>query len=736
MPSFRDSDPGPTAAHSSTFEEPALRPALAISATFTSEALEPTLAFWLDELRLDFQVRFAPYNQVFQQLLDPSSLLAGNRNGMNVVMVRFEDWARFRNAVSIAELEGEVRNLESALRSAASAAQSPVLLLLCPSSRDFLADRNRARFVERAEESLRTALRDLNTVHLVTAGELARLYPVSEYDDPHADELGHLPYTPEFFAALGTLIARKLYAARTRQHKVIALDCDETLWNGVCGEDGPQGVRIEAGHRALQEFMLAQRETGMLLCLCSKNNAEDVYETFRAHPEMPLRLKHFAATRLNWEPKSANLSSLAGELGLATDSFILVDDSATECAEVQSTRPEVLTLLLPAGAGEFAGFLKHVWAFDRWSVTEADRQRAASYAQEAERSKAHRQASSLAEFLASLNLEIRITPVVPGQLPRVAQLTERTNQMNFTSIRRTEIEIRNLLDSGRLECFAVDVSDRFGNYGLTGVMLFRADSHALTVDSFLLSCRALGRGVEHRMLARLGEVALERGLSEVHIPFIPSQRNRPGEALLSGIGAQFEQRASTGSVFRFPAAYLAGVRYSSREPAAGMGKDRHAAAPAEASARPVDHGRIALDLREPPQILEAVRRRARRRQVPGSSDGPRTGLEKQLAQMWARLLGLPDVGIYDNFFDLGGHSLLAVQLLSLVRQTFGVELSLKVVYSSDFTVAALAEAIELREIEETGPSQYAAILKELEGLSEEQVRALLAEEQDGAAGKH
>jgi len=729
-----ESDRSQAEAHSTPFEEPAHHPALAISATFTSEALEPTLAFWLAELKLDFQVRFAPYNQVFQQLLDSASLLSSNRNGMNVVLVRFEDWARFRNAVSIAELEGEVRNLESALRSAASAAQSPVLVCVCPASRDFLADTECARFVERSEESLRAALRDLSAVHLVTAGELARLYPVSEYDDPHADELGHVPYTPEFFAALGTVIARKLYAARTSRHKVIALDCDETLWSGVCGEDGPQEVRIEAGHRALQEFMLAQRDAGMLLCLCSKNNPEDVYETFRVHPEMPLRLKHFAATRLNWEPKSANLTSLADELGLAIDSFILVDDSAAECAEAQAGCPEVVTLPLPADALQFAGFLNHVWAFDRWGVTEADRQRAASYAQEAERAKAQRQSANLAEFLASLNLEVRFTPMSPGQRPRVAQLTQRTNQMNFTSIRRREGEIQNLVDGGSLECLTVDVSDRFGSYGLTGAILFRADHHALAVDSFLLSCRALGRGVEHRMLARLGEMAQERGLAEVRVPFVPSQRNRPAEALLSGIGAQFEERNSTGSVFRFPAGYLAGVRYTG-ERAGGASEGRRGAAARVASARPVDYARIARDLREPGQVLEAVRRRARRRPVPGSSDAPRTDLEKQLAQMWAHLLGLPAVGIHDNFFDLGGHSLLAVQLLSRVRQTFDVELSLKVVYSSDFTVAELAKAIELREIEDAGSSQYAAILKELEGLSEDEVRALLAEEQDGAGGK-
>jgi FkbH-like protein len=709
-------------------------PAVAISATFTAEALEPTLAFWLRELHLDFQIRFAPYNQVFQQLLDPAGLFAGNRNGLNVVLVRFEDWARFRDATKIEELDEEVRHLASAVRTAASRAGSPMLVCLCPASPEFLSDESRAAFAARSEEALQSALRDLSTVHLTTTGDIQRLYPVATYYDPHADELGHVPYTPEFFAALGTVIARQLHAHRTGRYKVIALDCDETLWRGVCGEDGPQGIGLGAGHLALQQFMLAQRESGMLLCLCSKNNAEDVDAVFSAHPEMPLRLEHFASSRVNWDPKSANLRSLAEELGLGIESFILVDNSATECAEVQASCPEVLALALPAEAREFAVFLDHIWAFDRWGTTAEDRSRAMLYAQEAVRARAEQQSTNLAEFLASLNLQVRIAPMAADQLPRVAQLTQRTNQMNFASVRRSESEIQTLLQSGSHECLAVDVSDRFGSYGLSGAILFRDSRNALAVDSFLLSCRALGRGVEHRMLARLGEIAKERGLAEVEIAFAPTTRNRPAEALLSVAGAAFEQRTPTGSTFHFPAEYLAGIEYRASHQAQPARDDRRAKAPATATSDAVDYAHIARELRDPVRILDAVRARAYPRRTLAPSDAPRTDLEKQLAKMWATLLGLNAVGIHENFFDLGGHSLLAVQLLSLVRQTFDIDLSLKVVYSGEFTVAELAKAIELREIEGAGAAQYAGILKELEALSDEEVRALLAAEQNGTSG--
>ncbi len=376
---------------------------------------------------------------------------------MNVVLVRFEDWARFRDQVSIAELEENVRHFASALHSAASAAALADPGLRLPGVSGIPERRRRARFAARSEELLLSGLHGLGSVHLVTTAALQRLYPVPEYYDPHADELGHVPYTPEFFAVIGTVIARKLHAARTRRYKVIALDCDETLWQGVCGEDGPQGVRLDDNHRALQNFMLAQREAGMLFCLCSKNNAEDVYETFRAHPEMPLALEHFTASRLNWGPKSANLRALAEELNLALDSFILVDNSATECAEVQAGCPEVLAIPLPPDAGEFAAFLDHIWAFDRWSTTAEDRNRAKMYVQEADRARAEQQSSNLEEFLASLNLRVQIAPMTEDQLPRVAQLTVRTNQMNFTSVRRNESEIQRSVELRRLR-----VPDRRG----------------------------------------------------------------------------------------------------------------------------------------------------------------------------------------------------------------------------------------------------------------------------------
>ncbi|MGA3076108.1 MAG: HAD-IIIC family phosphatase [Bryobacteraceae bacterium] len=695
-------------------------PSIVISATFSADAIETTLAFWMRELGFEYGIRMAPYNQVFQLLLDPTGALAANRDGVNVVLVRFEDWAH-----DLARLEADIQHFAVSLKAAAQSFAAPLLVCICPASPGFDAS-----FQNRLEELVGAAVADLGTVHLVTPQETGALYPVSQPHDPLGDKLGHIPYTPAYFAALGTMVARKIHALRTPPFKVIALDCDDTLWRGICGEDGPQGVVVDPPRRALQEFMLAQQAQGVLLTLCSKNNVEDVLDTFRLHPEMVLRMDHFAAWRINWSPKAANLAALAEELELGLDSFILVDDNPRECREVEASYPQVLTLTLPPRDEEIPEFLRHVWAFDRLRVTEEDRARPAMYAQSLERQRAERQAASLDDFLRNLQLEVRIGPMSPKDLARVAQLTQRTNQMNFTTVRRSESDIQALLESGKAECLTVHVSDRFGSYGLAGAMLFRGGVDAISIDTFLLSCRALGRGVEHHMLAALGRIALQRGLAAVEARFVRSQRNRPALLFLESVGLAFQSVRGEALLFRFPAEFAAGIKYepsTTLRPAAGA-----APQPSAVSRDGIPYARIASELRNVEQIMgrSGADFSPRGTLVPQSSspDPPRSDLERQLCRIWSGMLSVEPVGIYDNFFDLGGHSLLAVQLLSRLKEELGIELSLDVVYGADFTVAELAKAIELREIEMAGAERYAALLAEVESLTDEEVRELLAAE--------
>ncbi|MEK6283639.1 MAG: amino acid adenylation domain-containing protein [Acidobacteriota bacterium] len=538
---------------------------IAIAATFTAEPVEDSLDFWMQELGIPTHCAFAPFNQVFQQLLEPSSLMATNQNGVNVILIKLEDWGRRSHdaitethslVISPEEIERSVLDFIRALNSAADGSITPYLLCVCPSAPDILSEPQTAEFFQRMEKLLAANFKNSDGVYHVTTAELAATYPVPDYYDAERDQLGQVPYTPAFFTALGMILARKVRALKSRPYKVIVLDCDETLWKGVCGEDGPLAVEIDAPRRALQEFMLAQHEQGMLLCLCSQNNEEDVLEVFERRSEMALRPEHLAVWRINWRPKPENIKALAEELQLGLDSFIFVDNDPVVCMQMQAECPEVLTLQLPVEAEQIPKFLQHVWAFDHLKVTDADRQRTALYQQNHKRERLRSDSLSLEDFLAAIELEIRISEMSPHQLARVAQLTQRTNQFNFTQIERSESELKNLSQAGQLETLVVDVSDRFGDYGLIGVMIFGSGADAINVDTFLLSCRALGRKLEHRMLARLGMIAYERRKQYVNVRLLRTRKNQPAQDFLSQVGIRFGELSDGLWNFKFPTEHL------------------------------------------------------------------------------------------------------------------------------------------------------------------------------------
>ena len=440
-------------------------------------------------------------------------------------------------------LQLNINNLVSSLTSVQKRSKTPCIVVTAPPSPETVADPVRSSLLDEATSQLADQVALVPNTYFIPDVDVLTRYPVEEYHDPTGFAIGHIPYTSSFFTSLGTSIARHIRALSRSPYKVIVLDCDNTLWSGVCGEDGPLGVEISEPFRQLQEFMIEQLNAGMLLCLCSKNVEEDVMAVFDANPDMVLQKDHVVATRINWLPKSENIQALAAELDLGLDSFIFVDDNPVECAEVRSRCPEVLTLQLP-GSNDIGDFLNHVWAFDHLAVTSEDRKRTALYQQNLQRNEFQKEALTFASFIEGLQLDIRIASPEESQLARVSQITRRTNQFNMTTRRKSEAEVRTLIDSGDMECLVVHVTDRFGDHGLVGAILYSLESKTLLVDSFMLSCRVLGKGVEHAMLQKLGQIASEKSLEAVRIPYIQTAKNKPAMRFLesTGQGSNLRQR--------------------------------------------------------------------------------------------------------------------------------------------------------------------------------------------------
>ena len=242
-----------------------------------------------------------------------------------------------------------------AIRTAAARGGAPILVCFCP--------------VDASDPELETVLtgtlEQINGVYVSTTAELFNRYPVADYYDPAGDELGHIPYTPVFFTALATMVARKFHALRRPACKVIVLDCDQTLWSGVCGEDVTRGIRLDLPRLALQQFMRRQQEAGKLLAVCSKNEEADVRAVFDQGPAMPLTREHFSAWRVNWRPKSENLKSIAQELKPGPDSFYFCGrQTRLRCAKVEANCPDkVMTLQLPDDPALIPLFLRIIAGF-------------------------------------------------------------------------------------------------------------------------------------------------------------------------------------------------------------------------------------------------------------------------------------------------------------------------------------------------------------------------------------
>jgi FkbH-like protein len=333
--------------------------------------------------------------------------------------------------------------------------------------------------------------------------------------------------------------------------KVVVCDLDNTLWGGIIGEDGIDGIRIGPGspkgeaYLRLQEYLLELKRRGVLLAVCSKNNPDEARQAVEQHPHMRLRADDFVAFVANWNDKAENLRTISRMLGLGTDSFVFLDDNPVERAWVRSQLPDVAVVELGTSPYTYVTDLDRGRYFFSLTLTEEDSQRAELYKSEIKRQAVRSAAASLEEFLEELQMRASDVPVTSDNLARVTQLVNKTNQFNVTARRHQSSEIEAI--AGRADAWAraFTLSDRFGDHGLIGVLLCVADApQSWHIDTWVMSCRVLGRGMERFMFERLHDAARAAGVRRIVGTYKPTKRNQPVAELFPQLG--FETVAATG----------------------------------------------------------------------------------------------------------------------------------------------------------------------------------------------
>lgn len=677
-----------------------------VSATYTAEPILPVVSFWARELSLPMAASCADFNQVFQDLLG-----SDRHSTLRVVLARFEDWLPEETRPDGSDLEERLDaladDLVDALRAALSRGRSERILMVVGPSQAF-------RLPVDFRNRLQRRIQKLDRVEFWWGEEVVTQHGCAEVYDPAAEALGAIPFQDEFYAALGTLVARTVDRLRRAPVKLVATDADETLWQGIVGEVGRDALAVPPVMRDLQRRLVSLEQRGCLLAVASKNEEADVREVLAHHPDMLLRENDLVAVKANWQPKAENLCALAVELNLGADSFVFIDDNPVELAEMAARLPIVSRLSAPRVNEVAENYWSNVWLLDAVPV-ETHGGRTQKYREHAERESLRGAADSMAAFRASLELRIDFEPL-ESNWNRASELTLRTNQFHAAPHRLEASALQVWArEDEKHDGFIVRVKDRFGDYGQCGLVRWARskDGTEIQVETFLLSCRAMGRGVEHAMLRELARRWGASKPEQLAIRFVRSDRNQPVRDWLESLPGTWREESFDAQAWIISIGDAAEVAVADQAADAPKSADRLAVkssreARVDRSAGGKLYETIARELSEAKAVLARLRQRggrvmrSRRR---GAAVAPKTEAEQVLHEIWQEVLGRSqdEFGVTDDFFGLGGHSLKAVQVLSRFdRAGFG-EVGLAS-FLADPTIRGLAGSPAVKSVSRARPT--------------------------------
>jgi FkbH-like protein len=523
---------------------------LAILRSFTVEPIVPLLRAEAFAYGIDLDVHVGDFNTYVQDLLDANSPLYRFAPDAVVLAVRGdaaapELYSGFADLSSEAAQQATERAIGSygqciaAFRNK-SQASLIIHLLERPSPPSFgvldsQSDSGQSGLIQRINNELRRLARENRGVYVLDYDALVARYGAKNWHDERKWLMARLPISADHLLPMAKEWMRFVAPLSGRMAKAVVVDLDNTLWGGVIGEDGMAGIKIGpeypgAAYQALQRALLDISRRGILLAICSKNNLDDAMEALEKHPGMLLRPKDFAAIRINWTDKAQNLREIAQELNIGIDSLAFLDDNYFEREQVRGAFPEVTVIDVSQNPMEYAAAVRDCPVFERLTLSAEDQNRTTMYAEQRSRSEAEESFQTKEDFFRYLEQEADLEPVNELTLARVAQLTQKTNQFNLTTRRYTEQQIVDFTTRPDWHVFSIKVRDRFGDHGLVGVAIAHDQTEGdhgklCEIDTFLLSCRVIGRTVETALLAYIADSARRRGCKRLVGWFFPTKKN-------------------------------------------------------------------------------------------------------------------------------------------------------------------------------------------------------------------
>ena len=510
------------------------------------EGMITYLRFLAYEMGFRAEIRMGDYDTIVQESLGGKSGILNNDTDCILIFNKLDglSQALVRNFAALGkeEIQNKVLNIHETITNVLGGIRNQTNgmilwhgfeLPLYPSLGvwDGQVASGQSALIAELNDFVRSSLRTIPNAYYVDLNLcLARVGGQAFFDERYW-HIGRAPYSREGLAEIAREDFKYIRAAKGKNKKCLVLDCDNVLWGGIIGEDGLAGIKLGkvypgSPYYEFQQEVLNLYSRGIILALCSKNNEKDVWEVFRTHPDMVLKENHIAAAEINWEDKATNLRRIAAYLNIGLDSMVFVDDSEFEVNLVRDAIPEITVIHLPKDKSvEYRNILAACGLFDTLALSAEDRERGDMYRLEALRKKMQNEAPDLETYLRSLEMVVELNLVDDYTLPRVAQLTQKTNQFNLTTRRYSEADIRTFMEAEDVDVVTLRLSDKFGDSGRVGVCILKCSEHTATIDTLLLSCRILGRGVEDVFIAQAIKLARQRNCESVIAEFIQTAKN-------------------------------------------------------------------------------------------------------------------------------------------------------------------------------------------------------------------